>query len=237
MDKVGVDIIRDKIAFEESDIKDRGRVRKVRGFVGRSDDKVGEFLIEGLKFTRVKVLIGAPNQVVPVAVQDRWVPWVKFVAIHHSGDDRYVVRNGVEDGGPNTPRGVPTNHGVPQGVVDMGGAGSVGEIVKNTTRLVRALCYASSNSVKKTGGDSSIKAGVINGPDIRERSERVKDLGPVDVRVAPDGAAKREGVTLDVVDERTKKPATGYNCLYWCGLNNPGFPCSGTVGIVASKQE
>ena len=76
-------------------------------------------------------------------------------------------------------------------------------------------------------GDSSIKAGVINGPDIRERSERVKDLGPVDVRVAPDGAAKREGVTLDVVDERTKKPATSYNCLYWCGLNNPGFPCSG----------
>lgn len=198
-----MDIIRDKVAFKESDVKDGRSVRKVRGFVGRSDDKVGEFLIESLEFTRVKVLIGAPNQVIPVAVQDWRVPWVKFVAIHHSGDDRYVVCNGVEDGGPNTPRGVPTNHGVPQGVVDMGGAGSVGKIVKNTTRLVRALRYAGSDSVKKTGGDSSIKAGVINGPDIGERSERVEDLGPMDVRVAPNSAAEREGITLDVVDERT----------------------------------
>ena len=85
----------------------------------------------------------------------------------------------------------------------MGGAGSVGKIVKNTTRLVRALRYASSDSVEKAGGDSSIKARVINGPDVRERSERVEDLGPVDVRVAPNSAAEREGVTLDVVDERT----------------------------------
>ena len=64
MDEVGVDVIRDKVAFEESDVKDGRSVRKVRGFVGRSDDKVGEFLIESLEFTRVKVLIGAPNQVI-----------------------------------------------------------------------------------------------------------------------------------------------------------------------------
>ena len=65
-----MDIIRDKVAFEEGDVKDRRRVRKVRSFVSRSDNKVGEFLVESLEFTRVKVLIGAPYQVVSIAVQD-----------------------------------------------------------------------------------------------------------------------------------------------------------------------
>ena len=222
-----MDIIRDKVAFEEGDVKDGRRVRKVRSFISRSDNKVGEFLIESLEFTRVKVLIGAPYQVVSIAVQDRRIPWVKLVAIHHRGDDRDVVRNCVEDGGPNTPRGIATDHGVPHGVVDMVGSGSVREIVQNTTRLVRAGSDAGGNGREKDRGDSGVKARVINRPDVRERGERVKDLSPVDVGVASNGAAVLERITLEVVDERTKKTASDHNRLYRGRLHNPGFSSSG----------
>lgn len=222
-----MDIIRDKVAFEEGDVKDRGRIRKVRSFVSRSDNKVGEFLIESLEFTRVKVLIGAPYQVVPVAVQDRRIPWVKLVAIHHRGDDRNVVCNRVEDGSPNTPRGITTDHGVPQGVIDMVGSSSIGKVVQNTTRLVRAGSNTRSNGREKGRGDGGVKARVINRPDVRERGERMEDLSPMDVGVASNGAAVLERVALEMVDERAKETAPNHNCLYWGRLHNPGFSSSG----------